>query len=480
MAEVEPQFLGYGAFETTAFLTAILVACYSLISNPKGRQNANNQSEFQVYTGWRLAILVIFTQIVLIVIVLATVARQPGIDSKPVVWVAMLMLAPWAPLAGRVRQTLSSAPRVRQMMLQRVTRNELAAIIRDRFKFGQRGIALPVVLFHAEGTVPPHPTAALQANTELAPYEQELRKYADEATQTEASVGYSLDLGSLWMMNQSQQPSAIRSHEYVLWRAATVIDPLARLWTKPSVQLHTDPMPEQKRLRTRARILDITDMLQQGGTISDSLMMRAMGSGYCERCRLATRGAVESYLESSERGHTDLRASKWLKHIGADWRGRYERVIDVMWEACFMEGSGEKVEYDDADASPSFGDRQKVTTTKTLTLLWLIMRSLVHRDDEHINYSKIATIVAAGPYTRTWWDRFWHTLASKLTTAPNNVQVNKRTSSKFKETLRDLVDEDMLAIVSIICSAPMESNLCSDEGCRVSEACILMKNYSIP
>ncbi len=336
-SDLDPTFLGYGAFETTAFLTSILVAGYSLISNPKGRQGASDQSEYQVYAGWRLAVVAITAHVVLMVLVIVTISLQRGINTRTVLWVAALMLAPWAPLAGRVRQTLSSAMRVRRMMRMRVTRNELAAVMRDRFKFGQRGIALPVIIYHAERKLPHHPIEALRENERLAPHEDVLRRVAEEAAQTDSTDGHALELGSMWAMNQGMQPSAIPRYEYVAWRVMSALDILARVWTVQALKLRVDPMPEVPGPRVRARVLDIADVLQTGGTISDALVARGMGDRYCDRCKLATRGAVESFLESSERGHTDLRAKEWLRGVGTDWRGRFERIIDVMWEVCFVD-----------------------------------------------------------------------------------------------------------------------------------------------
>lgn len=476
--EVEPTFLGFGAFETTAFCTAILVACYSLISNPKGRQSARDHSEYEVYAGWRLAVLTLAAQAALMVAVVTTLVNQ-RVHSTPVLWVAALMLAPWAPLAGRVYQTLSSAPRVRRMMRQRVTRNELAAVVRDRFKFGQRGIALPVLGYHAGVALPPNPILALRANPRLAPHEPALRRHADAAAQTDASRGRALELGSLWMMNQSRQPAAIPRRIFLSSRVVGALDPLARAWTVRGLTLRADPMPGLAPLRARARVLDIADRLQQGGTIADDLMARAMGPRYCDRCRLATRAAVEAFLESSERGHTDLRARLWLRHVGADWRGRFEPVVDLMWEACFMDARAEKVEYDDDDASPSYGDRTKVTTVKTLVLLWLIARSVCHADVEYDGYRDVAAVVREGPFARAWWDRFWRELADMMsdTECVSASQVDAGTPSKFKATLRKLIDDDMREIVDILVRTPMQDGLCGEDKCRLFDGQITLQTY---
>lgn len=477
------MFLGFGAFETTAFCTSVLVACYSLISNPKGRQTGLDQSEYQVYAGWRLAVCVILAQSALTIAVISLLSRDATVSARAVFWVAALLVAPWAPLAGRVRQTLTSLPRVRRMMRSRLTRNEISALMRDRFKFGQRGIALPVIILQAEGSLPEHPLASLLANGQLAPHAGRIREHADAAAQSRDANA--LELGSLWAMNQSLQPAQIPRVRYVAWRLVAAVDVLARWWTTRSVTLRADAMPEVKSLYARARVLDIADMLQQGGTISDGLMSRGMHKLFCGRCRLATRGAVEAFLESSERGHTDLRAKLWLRDIGMNWQGAFERVIDVMWEASFMEARGMKVEMDEEDNSPSYGDRTKVTTTKTLALLWLIIRSVVHESGEGgVSYLKISEIVRDGSFTRPWWDRFWQQLADSLVDSDSGLQdaipeerINAKMPSYFKATLRTLIDQDMDEIVVTLLKFPLSESLCGTESCILSRGKLTLNKY---
>ncbi len=478
----DPIFLGFTAFETTAFCTSIIVAGYSLISNPKGRQTGFDQSEYHVYAGWRLGVAAIMTQVALMTAVVVQLLRQGDISGKTAGWVVALMLAPWAPLAGRVRATLSSAGRVRRMMQSRLTRNEISSIVRDRFKFGQRGIALPVIIYHAKGVFPDHPLAALLANPRLGEHIDALRAYANKAAQT--SDGYALELGSLWAMSQSLQPSSIPKRSYIAWRIICTIDLMARLWTGRRFVLRADAMPEIRHVHERARFLDIADMLQQGGTISDSLMARSMHGKFCERCRLSTRGAVESYLESSERGHADLRAKLWLQDVGMNWQGHFERVIDVMWEAAFMDAKAMKVESDDEDKSPAYGDRGKVTTTKTLALLFLIIRSLTHRDGEHDTYAAIAAVIRVGPFSRVWWDRYWNELANRLESNDFGLEkaipveaINAKTPSHFKAALRVLIDEDMACIVDKLVRDPIGASLCSDEKCFLHGAKIVLNKY---
>lgn len=482
----DPVFLGFGAFETTAFCTAVLVACYSLISNPTGRQSSTDRAEYQVYAGWRFALITLLLQLVLMLIVIVQQVRTPSVPGNAKTWLIALMVAPWAPLAGKVRDTVTSFHRVRRLMKNRLTRNELAAIMRDRFKFGQRGIALPSIIFHATGDTPRHPLAALLANAYLAPHQDALRVQAEAAAQTDEPKA--LELGALWAMNQSLQPHAISRSRLLMWRVVSALDLLARRWTETTFDIEADPLPDVKSVMERALYLDFADLLQKGDTVSDELMERGLGR-FCERCRLATRCAVEAFLESSERGHTDLRAEKWLKNVGVNWRGNFERVIDVMWEAAFMDAKALKIDVLEKDGvkdqSPDYDDRPKVTTTKTFALLFLIVRSLMGANGEHHAYQTVAVIVRDGPFTRVWWDRYWARLASilrekrKREGLPESdaTVVNEKIRADFKAALRDVIDEDMKAIVQEFLDHPVDEFVCGAKDCFLNVAKIIPQEY---
>lgn len=412
----------------------------------------------------------ILGQVILVIVVIIKFSGE-DVESNTKGWLVALMIAPWAPVAGKVRETLSSGIRVRRMMKSRLTRNEIAAIIRDRFKFGQRGIALPSIIHHATGKVSKHPVAALKANAVLAGHIEGIRTQATLAAQTEDASA--LDLGALWVMNQSLQPSSIPKFRLFLWRVVSRIDPLARLWTGRAVRLAADPMPEVEDEVERARLLDVADLLQQGGTVSDELMERGM-KRFCERCRLATRGAVETFLESSERGHTDLRAGKWLRDISMNWAGNFERVMDVMWEAAFIDAKAAKVGFEESDKSDAFGDRAKVTTTKMLALLFLIIRGLMA--EKEMSYEVVAGIVARGPFTYEWWEKYWKRLAIRVVEAGLVDSVDSRWRSQFKATLRDVVDEDFQGIVEEFLGRPIDP-LCRDDECSLSKGKITLRRH---
>jgi hypothetical protein len=311
----EPKFLSFGAFETAGFFATILVALYSFVRNPEGLQGEDDQAEYDVYSRWRCAIIVIAVHVTLMVTVLIYLVVN-GTTAKATWWVLALMLAPWAPLAGKVRNTITAWGRVREMMISRVTRNEVAAIVRERFKFGQRALSLPLVVHYAHRGryLPVYPMEAMKAHPAFRALENDVLHQAQVAMETGNKSA--LKLGTLWTVDQGPQPEDIGAIGRLTRLYLSRWDPLAYLWTKPERKLPCSPFPTlhppfEDRGR-QARILDMVDSLQQGGTISDGQMQRAMNGRHCLHCRLATRGAVEAFMESSVKSHGDIRPHVWL------------------------------------------------------------------------------------------------------------------------------------------------------------------------
>lgn len=363
----EPKFLNFSAFEPSGFFAAMSVACYSFVRNPEGIQGEDDHAEYDVYAGWRRAFTIILLHAVLMLTVLLLVTLD-GASSSSAFWLGALMLAPWAPVAGAVRNTLTSWRRVRDMMRARTTRNEVAAIVRERFKMGQRALCVAAVVRVCGGGVPIEPLASLRRNVGLRAWEAEIRLQAAKAMET--GSGEALELGVFWTVDQGPQPADIGRVDRFVRFYASWMDPLVWLWTVRLFDMPCSPFPEFTKavesIGAQARVLDVVDSLQQGGTIGEAQMRRAMVGRHCLRCRLATRGAVEVFMESSAKSHGDLRASVWLKDIGTDWRGNFERIINICNEAVFMgEARGDRVPSAD-DLSPSYGDRSKGTVTDQL------------------------------------------------------------------------------------------------------------------
>lgn len=141
MADFEPSdFLWFGAFETTAVLTALLVGAYSFLYDPTGRQDTEDVLEVRVYTVWRRRVMLVFLDIVLKIVVLAVqFANQRPL--RTVLWTLALMLAPWAPFFGKVVAGFCATRDVHRMMCSRTARNELASVMREFLMFGHHSLS---------------------------------------------------------------------------------------------------------------------------------------------------------------------------------------------------------------------------------------------------------------------------------------------------------------------------------------------------
>lgn len=482
-----PTFLNFGAFETTAFFTAVLVACYSLISNPTGRQGPFDRSELRVYSGWRLAMLVIASYVVFLVIVLSVLVHN-GTSAKAIVWVLLLMVAPWVLLAGSIRRTLSSWQRVRSMMLGRTSRKQLAAVAREYFLTGQRGIFVARIVYRASGVLPVMPVLALARVPEMDTYHDIIRRCATPTVVAQGSSGgrgvrrstreraaeavVLLDMGILWSVHQGAQPWDLRGARLASW--ISFVDPLARMWTQELVPLAATPFPDFRRCggdsgvsrllptRAQARYLDMVDELQSGGTLSDELYHRALRGRYCTRCILAVRGAVEAFLESNERGHTGMRADVWLRNFNMQWHGHYETVVDVLWEATFMEASASRLAVsEEPDLSNTFGDRSKVLTVRMMTVLFLVLRSLAGSAPQ---LDALSHHIAQRLHSLEYWVDFWQELRQYVSVG-GRVDPSRIKTSAFKAVTRTMQDREMEAVVDLLQSHPISGALCEAPTC---------------
>lgn len=495
MATDDPMFLRFNAFETTAFFTSLMVALYSLIPNPTGRQGPTDRSELLVYAGWRDAVLVIGAHLTFMAIVLGVLLGSDA-SGKSIAWVLLLMAAPWAPLAGSVKRTLGSWRRVRSMMLARTARNQMAAIAREYFLTGQRGIAAARIVYHVTGALPVTPLEALQDVPALATHVDAIRRAATPPGVAPAGSGKApaggraegaraaeagklLDMGILWAVHQGPQPWDARRRRLSLSAMAAAMDPLARLWTRETVPLLVSPfpayqdaagVPRRMPLRQQAELLDMMDELQTAGTLSDSLAARSLRGRFCDRCALATRGAVEAYLESDVRGHGDMRADAWLRNVNFQWHGHYEAMVDVLWEATFMDGAATRLSVSEQpDASSHYNDRAKVLTVRMLTLLFLVLRSVA---GDAPPLAALADRVGARLHTRAHWADFWAALARQVAaeaggppTAGTTVATGRIGTATFKKVTRQVQDAEMEAVVDTLAAHPLEGALCGVPSC---------------
>lgn len=140
MGNDEPwDVLWTGAYESTAFITALLVGAFSFIPDPTGYQDATDAAEILVYTYWRYAIVVVGLDILFKVIVLV-VQWANGVRAYTIVWTLLLMMAPWAPLLNKVVAAVLAWGSVRSLMCNRVTRNEVSCVLREYLRMGDQSL----------------------------------------------------------------------------------------------------------------------------------------------------------------------------------------------------------------------------------------------------------------------------------------------------------------------------------------------------
>lgn len=132
--------LGFGAFETTAFVTALLVGAYSILPNPNGRPGAG-VSEIRVYSLWRRGVVLVAVDVLFMAaVVVLQVVR--GRRIRTIGWLLGLMVAPWAPFAGTVADAATATTTVRNLMVGRVARNEVAAVLREFLRLGHHSLTI--------------------------------------------------------------------------------------------------------------------------------------------------------------------------------------------------------------------------------------------------------------------------------------------------------------------------------------------------
>lgn len=485
-----PTFLNFGAFETTAFFTALLVALYSFIRNPTGRQGAQDRSEYRVYSGWRCAMCILLAQLIFGSVVLGFLIRDRK-SPKAVAWVMCLMAAPWAPLSGSLQRTVSSFRRVQSMMRARTTRNQVAAVAREYLLCGQRGVSLSRIVYWASNKLPVTPLRALSDVPELNAHQDVIRRCATPAAPV-SNAGRGclelkrkrawdgpmlLEMGVLWTVHQGAQPWDLRGR----WVDAvfSALDPFMYLWTEELKPLAVTPFPDVGHggatggaaralpVRLQARYLDMVDELQDGGTMSDELYERAVRGRYCDRCGVAIRGAVEAFMESNARGHTDTRAGEWLLNVDTKWSGHYEAVVDVLWEAAFMESSCTRLTVSTkVDYSNMFGDRSKVLTLRFLSVLFLMLRAVMQ---EAPVLEQVSHHVASRLHTWEYWKDFWSQLKDRVS-VNGVVEAAKINTVAFKDVTRAMQDKEVTAVVDLLQRHPITGTLCGVPSCWLHTA----------
>lgn len=141
---------GFGAIATTAFTTAVLVSIYSFIPDPTGEQDAGDVSEIPIFRQWRLGVVIVGLNVLFKVGVLVLQLLN-GRRAQTVVWTLLLMAVARAPFVSKVIKSFWASKSVRRLMRERVTRNELSALMRDYLMLGIQSLTTAWVAYEVGG-----------------------------------------------------------------------------------------------------------------------------------------------------------------------------------------------------------------------------------------------------------------------------------------------------------------------------------------
>lgn len=481
------DILWYGAFETTALVTALFVATFTFIKDPTGRQDERDASEIHIFKQWRRAILVIWVDLAL----KATVLVVQVANRKPVGtiwWTLGLMAAPWAPLIDKVADAVKNWGGVRELMCSRVNRNEIASILREYLKMGHQSVTTIGLAEEVYDRTYPVPEKVLEAVIRSSmhsighnvAYRQRVEKLLKEVKNKGASwvVTSRAQRHGPKEQKQSYHRRRLRWRRFDLWM---------RYWTKPKYTLTADPFPPGllslpashsedgdahamdavKEITSgmdpamvpayRAYVLDAIDDCLSGHTLSQRRSINSLPENLCPRCALAVRGAIEAFLESSNRAHINVHARAWLDDTHIEWRGRLEIISDGMWEAVFVDHSGLLVEDEEHPQQKDEGEARPVpnatvTTRKLLVFLFLVARSTLKACRV---LEEVGQRVRERLHSEQWWTDYWQEVVRSLGTSRNSDDTVEDWMDGIKaRALRDLSVAEMKVLVRLMAKHP--------------------------
>lgn len=519
--EAGRSFLGYGPFETTAFVVAFFVTVYQLLPDPTGEQGAADACELDVYRQWRTAMVCLVGYVAFVA---AVVVQQllDGWTGRDLWWLVALMLAPWAPVAAVVFRTVTSARRVRAMMRTRGCRNRLTAVLREFLFLGHGSLSVAAVSSWLRPVPPPGlPTVPL----DVAP-----KKYAADVQYTVSSIIHKAHMLPLSAEAMAEGPQLDAHVGAPLRWICTVVraDPLARWWsrhsayTMPTVSRTDDDEVEPSRCRrvlgpcTRngtARggeqtlvlspfhprqgklshleetlILDVIDAVLPSGTLSDR-RLAFLNRLLCGHCSMAVRAAVEAFAESSNRQHDGVRAPLWFKDITVIWTPSFRRVLDVMRHGALVDNSGVLVEGDPTDGIPSSQDgagyaplSAMQATDQVMTLLFFLSRSLLGGSTVLAPLREHLSRRLHSHESGDWWASYWASLRARLGRSTAWQQSIKQATRQdeigrlMDAALRDTVDAEVRGVLQLLLdgersdwSGEPRPRLCQSARCFLSE-----------
>lgn len=452
------------------------VVRHSSWCDPTGRQDTRDASEIRIFTYWRRAIVLIWLDFALKVTVLIVqlINRRP---ARTIFWTLGLMAAPWAPLIDKVATAIMNWIIVRELMCSRVPRNEISCVLREYLKMGHQNVtttsmaeevfdctyALPEKVFEAVIRTSSH-----SIGHNLA-YRERVHKLLKDVK----------DKGASWMVTsraqrhgpEKQKQSSVHLRRLQLRR----IDMWMRYWTLRKYELLADPFPpgllslpvaesgDENAYETdatkggaldvdpdelpahRAYVLDAIDDCLNGHTLSQ------------QRSLNSVRGAIEAFLESSNRAHVNVHARAWLDDTHIEWRGRLEIICDGMWESVFVDQTGLLVEDEEPTENKDAGDARPVpnatvTTRKLLVFLFMVARSTLKAC---LVLDKVGNRVMERLHSRAWWTDYWQEVVRSLGTSRNSDDTVEDWMDGIKaRVLRDVSVGEMKALVRLLADQP--------------------------
>lgn len=427
--EAERSFFGYGIFETTAVLVAFLVALFALINDPTGWRHSPDVSELKVYRQWRRGMCLLILNVVFTVVVIVLDVKNCWTGSD-VVWLLLLMFAPWAPLAKTVSRTVRAGPAVSSMMRSRVVSNTLAAALREGLRLGAPSLSRAAVARHIFG---------LPAAKSVRVHEDVVKICSrDIVQQIEAAFVPDVNL-PFTLASWLDGPQVENWGRFYLWRLkmAGSYDPVMRFMSRGKFRFQ-DPFPtngdsslsengdpsssvwwrtlfssskpslNQCLFNGRDLTLDTIDELQAGGTISDSRQRFLKTRSICPFCITATRAAVEAFLESSARNHVGVRSSEWFDGVLVESYGGVSACLQVMKRSCFSDNKGVSLDEKPNVCVSSYPTRHPCecgsSTSRLLLFLFLVSRSLLH---DATSLRPVAEMMRMQLGPETVWKNFW-------------------------------------------------------------------------
>ncbi|GAB0496398.1 hypothetical protein MMPV_007710 [Pyropia vietnamensis] len=298
---------GFRAFETTGFVTALLVSAYSFIPDPTGTAT-EGVSEIRTFCYWRRTMLVIGAGLLFKAAVVVLQAVR-GRRLRTIGWLLGLMLAPWAHFANSVVAAVAANTAVRNLMINRMARHELSVVLREFLLFGHHSLTIVPVTKWLCGDMWNLPITVLE-------------ELCEEGSIARESIYVKVDpfpAGIFSSPTEGPSPSTTIS-----FSAPTAEEPSRR-----------SPPPDE--LDRRMFVLDEIEVHREGYTLSEARCARSLPPTVCDLCKMAIRGAVEAFLESSVRAHAVMQAGAWLDTVTMGWGTSMEPVMDTLWVAVFVD-----------------------------------------------------------------------------------------------------------------------------------------------